>query len=811
MFLWIFLLALTQLSRAHPNHFHTYPNTNSISHKYVPSAKGPHPYLASPSAIEKPDIYTQSGNNYVDYLGDKVIGNTYAYSTVTQQERIIPSTIPRTVLPGRTNGGFSSGVGTVVTEVPLPQEVITKPNFVLQPQTETIQKPDFVVQENVLGVIQKPEFLIQEISEVVSKPEFLVQEEIVGTVVKPTFVVEEQVSVVQKPEFAIQENVEVIVKPEFQIEEVTEVIPRPTFVVEENVVPIQKPTFVIQSSQEVIQKPDIVISPVPVTVRKPEYQITENIIPVAKPAFFVQETQETVVKPEFVITEEVVPVPRPNFLVQEEVQVVQKPNFLVQDVVQTVQRPEYSVQESQVIVQKPEYFVEDVTETVIRPTFVEQEVAETVVSPRFVVEEQLIPVSRPQFVVAETVVPVVKPEFFIEEVSEVIPKPEYLVEDVPVTVEKPTYLLEETPVVIQKPNYVIEENVETVSKPEFFIQEEVEVITKPQFFVQDDIIETIVKPKFVVISSSNPAGEEFDISKYNLKSSASVVNNPAKVVVVDTPARPTIAPLGNPKQIPIVVGPGVQSNNVPQYIEVAVDRVKPATLTRTEPVVIPPSVQPRIIDVIEEFSHPAPRVVSQLPYSTPVHTHSGPVIIPQSIQPQTIEVVEELPNPIFRSSTHSIPHHHAGPFDAHHSVTHNHAPVVVNTDGLEIVEVTHPHPVKSHGHRSPLSSSTLVGNGYKRDHHGRVVIASKSGYQSEESNEFLPPKIKVKKNVDQSQAEELFETLYGFHGLVEDDEHYFDDGMPHPKNEYFFDAVQDDSKSAQFASESDSDYLSYEE
>lgn len=780
---------------SHASHISPYSNIDTHSVNTFPSTKGTQSYVApitvssAPlryNVIEKSDIHSHSGynehgiNRPHDIGCTASIGKTYPYSSVsTHYEKVIPTTIPRTIPSVGHGRDFSSADSVVFRTGPLSAEteVLTKPNFVIQPIVETIQKPEFLVQENVLGVIQKPEFVIQEFSEVLSKPEFVIQEEVVGTVVKPTYVVQEQVSVVQKPEYAIEEDVEFIVKPEFQIQEFTEVISKPTFVVEENVVAIQKPTFAIQSSQEVIQKPDIVIASVPVTVRKPDYQIAENIIPVAKPAFFVQETQETVIKPEFVVTEEVVPVPRPNFLVQEQVQIVEKPNFQVQDVVQTVQKPEYSVQESTVVVQKPEFFIEEVTETVVRPSFVEQEVAETVISPHYVVQDELVTVTRPQFVVEETLVPVVKPEFFVEEVSEIVQKPQYVVEDVAVAVEKPTYVLVDTPVVVPKPNYVIEETVETVAKPEYNIEERVEVIQKPEFVIQDRVVATIQKPKFIVVSSSNPSGKEFNAEDY-LKSGGSP-SAEAEPVFIDrhndvhmnlkSAPEPRPCPTGNSHHIPLAEpsrhhhGPHAQS----------------------ERVIIPPSLRPQIIEGVEEFIHPVP--VPEFVQKVPVVSHPVPVAISHPVP--LPEFHEHSVTPLHRTfSGVEVDEIVSLPSTIHAKTVHNHAsshsaqktPIL----RTEVIEVT-PKVSSQQAHHHSRTTSVVPVNHHSNNIHGLQVLGKKLGYEVRpEPNDFKAPKLKVKKNTDISEEEELFEWLYGQHDLVENGQYYLELGIPHPKYGY---------------------------
>lgn len=806
-----------QLSGGHASHISSFSSIDTQSLNKFPSTKGTQPYMTpftvstAPlqySVIEKSDVHSHTGKtghrinspHDIGYTGG--IGNTYPYSPVsTHHEKIIPTTIPRRTISVSQGESFNCAESVVVTTVPssVETEVITKPNFVLQPIVETIQRPEFLVQENVLGVIQKPEFVIREIPEVLSKPEFLVQEEVVGTLVKPTFVIEEQVSIVQKPEFVIEEDVEVIVKPEFQIQEVTEVIPKPTFVVEENVVSIQKPTFAIQSSQEVVQKPDIVISPVPVTVRKPDYQIAENIIVVAKPSFLVQETQERVIKPEFVVTEEVVPVPRPNFLVQEQVQVVQKPNFQVQDVIQTVQKPEYSVQESTVVVQKPDFFIEEVTETVVKPTFVEQEVAETVISPHYVVEDELVTVTRPQFVVEETDVPVVKPEFFIEEVSEVVPKPQYVVEDVSVAVEKPTYVLLDTQVIVPKPNYVIEETIETVAKPKYNVQERVEIIKKPEFVVQDKIVATIIKPKFLVVSSSNPKGEVFNSQNY-VKSGGSPSADAEPPVFIEihnlqNVPEPRSSTTGHVHHI-------AHAQYLPSHelldTVVTSHHALPtghhhvptsAPHAHIETVIIPPSLRPQIVQEVEEFSH-----------SSQEFTHPAPVTISHSVQ--LPEFHEDLITPLNHAYlkleldeiTPLSSHIHAKtcPISPnHHSISSGHSmhrPPIVRTQVVEVTPGVLPHPLNLPiAQHHTTTAITPVNNNPKNNMHGLQVIGNKLGYEvAGESIEFMAPKLKVKKNTDMSDDEELFEWMYAHHDLVENGQFYLEAGIPHPQYGYLF-------------------------
>uniref|UniRef100_A0A8D9FEM3 Zonadhesin n=1 Tax=Cacopsylla melanoneura TaxID=428564 RepID=A0A8D9FEM3_9HEMI len=809
-------VSMLQLTSSHSHHYlNSYSNHKCIPPGHVFQSK------ASPSLPFNQNGITET--TYFDSINNIADEDIDSFDRTGSLHRFLSAgtarNIPSNMVPATLSNRFSYSGNTIPGEniQTLPREVIAKPIFIVQNQVETIQKPEFIVQDNVLGFIRKPEFLIQEIPEILQRPEFLVQEEVVGTIVKPTFLVQEQVvNVVQKPQFAIQEDVNVIVKPDFQLEEITEVVPKPTFVVEENVLPVQKPTFVVESSQEVIQKPDFVIAPVPVTIRKPEYQITENVIPVQKPAFLVQETPETVIRPEFVITEEVVPVPRPNFLVREEVQVIQRPSFLVQDVVETVQKPEYSVQDSTVVVQKPEFFIEDVTETVMKPSFVEQEVPVTVVSPQYLVQEQMIPVPKPQFVIADTVVPVVKPEFVIEEVQEVINKPEYMIEEVAIPVDKPTYLIEETQVVVQKPNFIIEEVVQTVPKPEYLIQEAVEIITKPEFIVQENVVETIIKPKFIVISASNPTGEVFDASKY--KSSVpftednGTVKNTLQGITVVSSAHSKQTVQNNP--VTSIVYPGLphifkEEDNIPNMHHLT----SPPVYSQKEPVVIAPSIKPQTIEGMEfsqplhDNEFPSPPLKPYINHKTsPLNFQKKTVVITPSIKPNTIETIEEFSHPIngvqgplhFEEIPPRVQNHSGLPKSAPKVKSdrvevlspHSSTTVAPRTlpRTLEVVEVDHKAAVPINdrvyyqNHR-PISTSvkSLIDEDF-------LTIANKLGYQISSStpNNFLQPHTKIKKNVDKSEEEELFETLNGIHDLIENGQYYSETGIPHPKYGYLF-------------------------
>lgn len=790
-----------QFSWCHSNPLHAYPEVNSGLSRYV-HAQSPKPSLSHLSESHTPlhykEIDTSSYTGAADYIdslraskiypaskefGDSVI----SYLTSNPQDRHFSSSITQPFnAQDSLSDNFGSVVGPLVSETPLPvqTEVINRPNFVLQPLVETIQKPNFVVQENVIGV-QKPEYLIQEVQEILTKPEYLVQEKVVGTITKPTFEVQDQIiGVVKKPEFDIQEDVEFVVKPDFKVQDVTEVVTKPTYTVEENTVVVQKPTFAIQSLQEVIQKPNIIIIAVPQTILKPEYQITDNIIPVAKPTFFVQETQETVVKPEFVVTEEVVPVPRPNFLVQEEVQVVQKPNFLIQDVVETVQRPEYNVQETTVTVQKPDFSIEEVTETVVKPSFVEQEVPIAVVNPHFIVEEQVVPVTKPHFVVQETLVPVVKPEFKIQDVTEVIKKPEYIVEDVSITVDKPTYFIEDTPVIVKKPNYIIEENVETITKPEYVIQDEVEIITKPQYIVQEQVVETIVKPKFVVVSASNPRGEEFDITKYKLKS-PSLVNSPVKIEAVKQPfvlpnnvnagfkietveqsslkEYPTNSK-GNLNQVPFVIS---EVHKAPQLLVHSQPSFSPLPHHQTQSIAIQPAIKPKTIDVIEEFSHPDHIQV-------PHHVTGSQNNHPFSLDLGHLASVEK---PVYLESSGTTSHATIQPIQHPHIHSHHHhhsetlVPIPKSPSSLTSQIQTQEQNLEQkrlYSASHPSTESSLKSD-YRKAGHGLFELGKHLNHQktSGSSNEFLAPHIKIKKDISKSEEEELKNLLLEVHGLLE--------------------------------------------